>query len=443
MFSVAYKRYVLSMLTLVCTLGFLDSGLIGLLLQSIKEDLRLTDTQLGLLTGIAFALFYATLGVPMARWADRGNRSTIASLAIGLWGAAVMMCLFVTSFAQLVFVRMICAVGDAGVRPATYSLLGDYFPKPAERTRAMAIFWSAGPLAALISFVAGGALNEIYGWRVTLFLMGFPGLLIAVLLRTTVIEPRAPAGGRVSQQNSQPILTVLAALWRQRSTRQLIIALTLLQTLTVGLTPWFAAFLMRSHGMGTAELGVWLGLIFGIGGVAGALLGGYVSGRWYANDERGQMRLSALMIGSLVPCFVLFLLLPQRLHALIALFPLLTVLGFFVGPTFALLQRLVVDEMRATSLAVVMLFSSLIGMGIGPLMVGMLSDMLTPALGSESLRYAMLISSSVALWSAYHFWQVGRTVQEDLRIVTERLQSHAPAADLREAVLGPAQGASL
>jgi hypothetical protein len=185
----------------------------------------------------------------------------------------------------------------------------------------------------------------------------------------------------------------------------------------LGLMPWYAAFMMRTHAMGTAELGVWLGLIVGSGGGAGMLLGGYVAGRWFANNERAQMRLSALMIASLVPCFALFLLLPRKYEALTAFIPLIMVFNCFFGPTFALLQRLVADDTRATTLAVVMLLANFIGMGIGPQMVGTLSDVLAPALGVDSLRYAMLIMSFTALWAAYHFWQVGNNVESDLRTV--------------------------
>jgi predicted MFS family arabinose efflux permease len=184
---------------------------------------------------------------------------------------------------------------------------------------------------------------------------------------------------------------------------------------------------MRSHGMGTAELGVWLGCIFGFSGVVGTLLGGYVAERWFANDERGQMRLSAIMIASLLPWFFLFLLLPGKQQALAALVPLMVVFYFFVGPTFALLQRLVIDEIRATSLAVVMLLANLIGMGIGSQVVGVLSDLLEPRYGADSLRYAMLIMSVVALWAAFHFWRAGRTASDDLAVVANRAPVDAGA----------------
>ena len=414
-----YKGYVLGLLTTVYTLGLMDRGLMTLLLQPIKEDLRLSDTQLGFLTGIAFALFYATLGVPIARWADRWNRVAITSMAVTVWAATVMACLFVGNFVQLLFARIAAAVGEAGCMPPTYSLLGDYFPKPVQRARAMAIYMLANPLCLLIGFIVGSRLNARYGWRSTFFLMGIPALLAALLVQLTIREPRRTQDA--SEQRSlggAPRMTdALALLWHQQSARNLMIAIILLFTMGLGLSPWFAAFLMRSHGMGTAELGVWLGLIFGIGGIAGSLLGGYVATRWYGEDAQGQIRLSAIMIAALVPFFFMFLLLPGKYQALSALVGLEVVLFFFTGPTYALIQRLVPDDMRATTLSIMMLLANLIGMGIGPQAVGILSDALTPFYGVDGLRYAMLIVSLVAPGSAYYFMRAARTVTRDLESV--------------------------
>ena len=417
--SGAYRGYVLGVLTLVFTLNYLDRGLIVLLLQPIKEDLHLSDTQLGLLTGIAFGLFYATLGVPIARWADRGNRVVITSISIGLWGATVMVSMFVTNFAQLLFARVCAAVGESGCIPPTYSLVGDYFPGAGERTRSMAIYWLASPLAALISFVVGGQLNELLGWRMTFFVMGIPALIMCVIVKLTVIEPRSLIDGSLAAPILPPLPSmaiVLRTLWQQRASRNLTIAIVLLSTMSLGLAPWYAAFMMRSHGMTTAEVGTWLGLILGGSGAAGVLVGGYVGGRWFADNYRSQMRLSAVLVGSLVPFYILFLLLPGKHAALCSLIPLMMAFCFFVGPAYALLQRLVKDDMRATSMAVVMLLSNLIGMGVGPQVVGILSDLWHPTLGNDSLRYAMLCMSFVAIWSAGHFWRVGHTVDEDLAV---------------------------
>jgi MFS family permease len=426
MFSRAYKRYALAAVTAVYTLNLVDRGLMALLLQPIKEDLQLSDTQLGFLTGIAFGLFYATLGLPLARWADRGNRVTITAAAIGLWGLTVMACLLVTNFLQLLFARIAAAIGESGCKPPTYSLVGDYFPEPAERTRALAVYMTGSYLSTLLAFVLGGWLNEQIGWRMTFFLMGIPGLLLAVVLKLTVAEPRVRADGVRVQRPPQPAMrAVLTLLWRQPSLRHLGIALILLYTMGLGLGPWKAAFMIRSHGMGTAELGVWMGMIFTTAGIAGVLAGGYVAARWFADDERGQMRMSAVAVAcSTVPYFA-FLMLPQKHQALLALVPQVLTFGLFLGPTYTLMQRLVPDEMRATMMALVMLLANLIGFGIGPQVVGILSDVLQPMLGSDSLRYAMLSMSFVALWAGCHFWRVGRTIREDLAIVAARAQTHA------------------
>jgi MFS family permease len=416
--SSLYKAYVLAVLTGVTTLNYLDRVLLGLVLQPIKVDLRLSDSQLGFLTGIAFAVFYATLGLPISRWADRGNRVTIASLAIGLWGVTVMTCLFVTSFAKLLLARIAAAVGESGCIPPTYSLVGDYFPNPGERARALAIYSAANPLSVLIGCMAGGWLNEQFGWRISFFIIGIPGLLMAVLVKYTIAETPVRLARAGEQLTESPrVAQVWRALWCQRSIRCLGLGYILFATLGLGLTPWYAAFLTRSHGMSTAEVGVWFGLVVGINGIVGMLLGGYVVGRWFAHDESRQLRLTALLTALLVPTFALFLLLPEKHQAMLALVPMVLVFNCFSGPLYALIQRLVPDDMRATALAVVLLLSNLIGLGLGPQIVGIISDALEYSLGTDSLRYAMLSMTLTAVWAAYYFWKASGSVAHDLQEV--------------------------
>ena len=436
--STPYRVYALGAMTAIYTLNLVDRGLIMLLLHPIKQDLSLSDTQLGLLTGILFGLFYAVLGVPIARWADRGDRVTVASLAIGLWGLTVMATMLVANYWQLVVARIAAAVGEAGCKPPTYSLVGDYFTEPTARTRAMAVYMTAGPLALLISFVAGGWLAETYGWRVAFFILGVPGLLLAILFRLTVVEPRARVAidarsGAENVRDEPRFVDVFRLMWRQRASRHIAIALILLYTMGYGLSPWYAAFMIRTHHMGTSELGVAMGLIFSIAGVIGVLAGGAAATRWFGTDPRGQLRLSTLSVAAVLPCFILFLTLPGGRQALAALFPLMLLFNAFLGPTYALMQRLVPAGMRATMMALVMLLANLIGFGLGPQAVGVLSDALAPRFGVDSLRYAMLMLSFVALWSAWHFWRAGRTVALDLDAVgreapkLDSLPSHAPA----------------
>jgi predicted MFS family arabinose efflux permease len=270
----------------------------------------------------------------------------------------------------------------------------------------------ASPISSLASFMLGGWLNERFGWRMAFFVIGIPGLLVALAVKLTVREPRTRA---VVARSPQPtIKEVIATLWCRRACRHLGIALILLYTMSLGLAPWYAAFMMRSHGMGTGELGLWLGSIFGLGGIAGALLGGHWAATRFAGDERGQMRMTAMAVVALLPCFVVFLTLPQKQQALLALIPLVMLFSVFLGPTYALMQRVVPDGMRATMLAVVMLLVNLIGMGLGPQIVGILSDAFTPRFGNDGLRYAMLTMSFVALWASFHFWRVGETIRQDL-----------------------------
>jgi predicted MFS family arabinose efflux permease len=381
----------------------------------MKADLHLSDTQLGFMTGTAFGLVYAVLGVPFARWTDRGERNRIASFAMGLWGVTMMVCPLVTNFTQLVAARVSTAVGEAGCMPPTYSLVGDYFQNPSQRTRAMTIYMLSNPLSLLLSFLLGGKLNDLYGWRITFFAMAIPAVVLAVLVRATLRETRKVTRRRADDNERPPTVAALVVvLWRCRSMRHLLCALVLLYTMGLGLSPWYGSFMVRSHAMGSSELGLALGLIFGLGGIVGVLSGGYIAERWFSGDEQGQMRTVAVATALLVPCFALFVLSHNTYLALLGLLPFTIGALFFSGPIFALMQRLVAHDIRATTLAVVMLIYNVVGMGIGPQVVGLLSDAYRPVVGIQSLRYAMLSFALLSLWAAYHFWQVGKTVRQDL-----------------------------
>jgi MFS family permease len=421
--SVAFG-YGLTLLTAIHTLNYTDRAVFGLLLQSIKTDLDLSDTQLGFVTGIAFALFYATLGVPIARWSDRGNRVNIASMFMALWGVTVMATGLVVTFAQLVIARIAAAAGEAGCIPPTYSLVGDYFPEASARTRAMAIYMIASPLASIFAFVAGGFLNEQIGWRQTIAVIGVPGIVVALLARFTLTEPRQAAPDPPVKSDGSPLFQkVLRAMWQVRSCRHLTVALILLYAVGLGLSPWYAAFLIRAHDMTTGELGLWFGGIFGIGGIVGVLLGGLMPLLKRAAGEKTQMRICALSVALLTPAFAAFLLAPGKYGAMAGLIPITLGFAFLLGPAFALLQRLVPGDMRASVMAVFMLLANLIGMGLGPQIVGILSDRFQESMGEDALRYAMLCLAGLPLWSAVHLWIVGGIIDDDL---AETRPGHQP-----------------
>lgn len=414
------KRCALVVLSFIYGLSFADRALLGMLLQSIKEDLRLSDSQLGFLSGTASGLFFAILGVSVARWADRGNRVTIASVGIALWGCTVMASAWVGSYVQMIVARVAASIGEAGGGPPTYSLLGDYFPQAAERTRAMYAYQAAGPIAITIGLTFAGWVNEVYGWRQTFVVMGAVGLCLALIAKLTLKEPRiSKASLSGSARSSVPSFrSILVVVWGQKACRHLMFASIVLTTMVAGTSPWLSSFMVRSHGMETAELGMWIGFGYGLSGLAGLLLGAYVVNRWFVTSEKKQLRLAALGVVCSLPLMITFLTVPEK-HEALGAFVLQTVtLNAFLPPVLALLQRLIPDDMRATVMAMITMVATIVGMAVGPQLVGTLSDLLKPALGPDALRYAMMIVSCLALWGACHLWVSSRAIEHDLSRVS-------------------------
>jgi predicted MFS family arabinose efflux permease len=417
----AYKNYALTLLTIIMVFNYVDRLSMGLMLQDIKVDLSLSDTQLGLLTGITFAAFYAIMGIPIARWADRGNRVTIISLTVALWSAAVALCGVASNFRQLMFIRMGVAIGEAGCHPPAFSLIADYFTR-AERPRAIARYMLGWPLALLVGNVAAGWLNQRYGWRATFVIIGMPGLALAALARFTLKEPRRVIGGTTSRAPSaekidlrQPsVREVFVTLWRTAAFRHLLFCFSLSYFFGNGILQWQPTFFVRTHGFQTAELGRWFALIYGVGGLFATYVGGELASRYAANNERLQFQAMAVLYASLAVLSAGVYLAPNRYLALGVL--TLSSMGIAAvgGPLFAATQTLVPPRMRAMSIAIVLFSSNLIGLGFGPLMVGALSDALRPALGEESLRYALLAITPGYFWCAWHLWRGSRTVTRDV-----------------------------
>jgi predicted MFS family arabinose efflux permease len=413
-FSDAYRRYALILLTAVYTLSYMDRLMLGMLMQPMKNDLHLSDTQLGFMTGIAFALFYATLGVPIARWADRGDRVTIASLAIGLWSVVVAACGFAGSFGQLVLLRVGAAVGEAGVFPPAYSLIGDYFEEKA-RVRAFSVFMSALSVSLLLSYILAGWLNELVGWRMTFVLVGAPGVLASILIRATLKETRGhPTETSGPRPRAPRLKETVSALVGNRSYVLIVGALTFANFAGIGVGSWQAAYFIRQYDIPTAELGLWMGLLTGgFGGIA-TWLGGVLASRVYPQDYAGQLRASAMIVIFMFPCYLLMLYSPWKLLALLMIAPVAVTTLSFYGPVISMIQGLVDTRTRAVAMALLLLVLNLIGMGIGPQATGLLSDILTPSLGVGGLRLAMAIGAAAALASAWCFWRASRAVGPDM-----------------------------
>ena len=415
-----HKYYMLGLVSCVTVFSYLDRSVMSLLLELIKHDLMLSDSQLGLLNGFAFAFFYAVAGVPIARWADRGNRNIIISAATILWSSMLVLMSVVTGFAQLLLVRVSVAVGEAGCLPPAVSLISDNFDRD-ERPRAMGIYWLSSPIAAIIAYLGGGWLAEAVGWRTTFLMIGVSGVFIAVLVKLTLREPRLEGRASIITTELPPLNKVLKTLWHQGTFRYLVIAYSLGTFFGAGIGVWIPSFFMRSHGVSTAELGVWLALVWGLGGIVGSYLGGFFATRFAAGNEALQMRVVAMGMMICSGLFIFCFLSSNKFlsFALMASFSL--IFHMFFGPVFAAFQSLVSDDMRASSLAIVYMFSNFIGLGVGPLAVGMVSDMLSPMFGLEALRYALVFFSPGYFWAAYYFWISSKTIGADImRIEQEK-----------------------
>jgi MFS transporter, Spinster family, sphingosine-1-phosphate transporter len=428
--SRVYKHYLLGVLTVILLFNYVDRLALGVMLEDIKSEFSLSDTQLGILSGIAFALFYSIMGIPIARWADRGNRVTIIWLTALLWSVAVALCGVAASFVQLLLIRIVVAVGEAGCTPPAYSLMADYFSR-AERPRAAAIYGLAGTLSAVVGYMVAGWLNELFGWRVTFILLGIPGLLLAALARFTLREPRLQTQNRDvpgTVSASQPSLgEVWATLTGSVTFRHLLLCVSVMSFFLYGIGQWHAPFFIRTYGLETGQIGTWLTVVWGLGGLVGAYMGGELASRHAAQNESLQLFAMsiAIAISGLLTMFVY--LAPNAVTAFTLMGLAAIGLNTSNGPLYATIQTLVPARMRAMSIALVFFFANLIGAGLGPLATGVISDALRPWAGDQSLRYALLCLAPGYFWVAWHAWRASQTVAHDLRSApTESEQMRAP-----------------
>lgn len=432
---------MLGVLLVIMAFNFVDRLATGLMLQSIKLDLNLTDTQLGLLTGIAFALFYSLMGIPIARLADRGNRVTIISVTTALWSIAVALCGAVTGFTQLLVVRVFVGVGEAGCIPPAHSLIADYFNRT-ERPKAVSIYMLGGPLSTVIGYFFGGWLNVLYGWRATFMLLGVPGLVLGALAKLTLREPRYPLVSSithrrdvdqsdVSTNEAAPSLRqVFTTLWRSLTFRHLLFSFSILYFFGFGILQWQPAFFIRSYGLKSGEVGTWFAVIYGLGGILGIRLGGEWATRYAANNETLQLKGTALAYAIVGTFSVLIYLSFNRYVAFAAMAVISIGGGAANAPLFATIQTLIPQRMRAVSIAAVYLCANLVGLGLGPLAAGALSDSLRHLLGNESLRYALLLLSPGYIWGGWHLWRASKTVLGDMQLVQAEEDHQSPIPTL-------------
>ncbi|MGE0582888.1 MAG: spinster family MFS transporter [Steroidobacteraceae bacterium] len=414
--SAAYRAYVLALLVVVYTFNFIDRVIVGILAEPLKRDLALSDTQLGLMSGAAFALFYTLLGIPIARLADRGSRTWIMTGALATWSAFTALCGQAQSFAQLFLARVGVGVGEAGGVAPAFSLISDYFP-PRQRARALAVFSFGVPIGSGLGTLLGGLVASAIDWRVAFLAVGAGGLLLAPLFRCTVREPirgaldALRAGPSPAIHGSFPdALRVLAG---KPSFLLLTLGASSSSIVGYGLLFWTPSFFIRSHGLTLAQTAWFVGLGTMAFGIAGIWLGGWAADRLGARRKAAYALVPGVMLLAIVPFLVAGVLVPSTLAACVLFSVPMTLNASWTGPVYATLQHLVVPQMRATASAVFLFMINLIGIGGGTLFVGALSDQLAPHFGQDALRYAIVIATGFYFVSAAFFFAASRRLDRD------------------------------
>ncbi len=430
-FTNRYKHYVLGVLVVVYVFNFIDRQILSILLEPIRKDLGLSDTQLGFLSGVAFAIFYATMGIPIARLADRSSRVNIISWCLAAWSLMTAVCGLAGNFWQLMAGRVGVAIGEAGASPSSHSLISDYFT-PETRASAMGIYSMGVPIGTLIGLMAGGWLVHFFDWRTAFIVVGLPGILMGIIVRMTVKEP--PRGNTDvvrRHQEPAPLMEVVRYLWARRSFRHVTLGVAAHAFVSYGVNGWLPAFFARSYQMSSGEIGTWLSLLIGISAGLGTFIGGFWSDRWAKSDRRWYVWIPGITLAAGVPFFLVAIMSYDKYVTLMMLTLPLFFGYIYLGPTFAVIQGLAEVRMRAIASAILLFVISLIGLGLGPFLVGVLSDYLKPEYGEESLRISLTFAFLFNILAGVHYYFAGLTLREDLDSNPDRI---APCA--AEAIRG-------
>lgn len=419
--------YVVAVLFLIGVFNVMDRQLLSILLEPIRRDLGASDTVMGALTGFAFVSFNSLVAVPIARAADVRSRRDIIALALAFWSVMTTAAAFVTSTVQLALTRVGLGIGEAATNPASQSMLSDLFPLD-RRTVALTVLLVSTPVGLMTAFLAGGALYEALGWRLTFVTAGLPGLLLAVIVRLTVAEP--PRGG-LAWAGTDPerfdLRSTARYLWGFPSLRYLAAGATLSVFAGWAFLVWSPAFLVRAHGMSTREAGLWLGLAAGIGGAAGMLSSGFAAQRLARRDRRWLLGVPAVISLLGVPFVIAFLTLQSGKAAAAMAFGVILFGPAILGPTAAVTQTLAEVRMRAVAASLVMATFNLAGLGLGPLTVGILSDLLAGTGGADGLRLALLSTTVGALMGAGALFALGaQRLPADLKRAEARREPASP-----------------
>jgi predicted MFS family arabinose efflux permease len=414
-----YGGYAIGLLVLINMVNYMDRMVLSVLLPDIKADLGLTDSQLGWLTGMAFAFFYATFGLPLARLADVWVRKHIISLALVGWSAMTMVSGAATSFTTLLLARVGVGIGESGCIPPSHSLIAD-LTQPEKRAGAMAWHTAGATMGIMAGLVVGGWLAGQVGWRWTFVIVGAPGILLALVMTLTFREPRRQTHGSTQDGTDQNGFgQTIGRLIRVASYRHLLMAFGTAVFASYGLMQWLPSYYMRTFDLSPGAVGILFGLVLGVGSTIGTIGGGYLANYLMKRDLRWGAWLPFIAVVSGVPFLFVTLLSNSLEIALSANLAQAIVAGVANGPIMALIQTVVRARERAVASALVMFAASLIGVGAGPVVVGYLSDGFTTSGAENPLRLALLVASAFPLWSGVHLLFVTRTLRLDAARVGE------------------------
>ncbi|MEP0190407.1 MAG: MFS transporter [Erythrobacter sp.] len=418
--STARANYVLGVLFLVIMLNFLDRQVLAILAEPIKQDMGLTDQQVGLMTGLAFSLFYTTLAVPLAALADRWNRSWIIAAAITVWSIMTMLCGAAQNFVQLFLARVGVGIGESANSPPAQSLIAEYFP-PERRTFALGIYGSAVPIGAFLASAGGGWLVENFNWRTVFVIAGAPGILVGLIMWLTV-KDRRPHGKLLKAfergEGEATFTEVSKDLARKPAYWHLVAGGTVVAFVAFGIAAFYGALFVRVYGLGYTELGLKLGLMIGIAGVLGSWLGGGLGSWLDKKTPAGSLIAASLVFLLAVPATYVGVNLESANLSFVFLGVLTFASTFYYGPTFSMMQALASDRMRAMAVAIFLLVSGIFGIGLGPVFVGTVSDWISggdPAREAEAIAGAIGITGCFSIWSAFHFWRAAQCVRKEAR----------------------------
>jgi MFS family permease len=428
--SPSYAFYALVLLTVVNLFATIDYRVVGIVAEPIKNEFHLADWQIGMMTGFAFGLFYTVLGMPIARLADRGNRSMVIVASMTVWSIFTMLCGTVTSFLQLCLYRMGVGIGEGGATPPAHSIITEYTPKE-KRATALAFHSMSIPLGALAGFAFGGLIFDKYGWRTAFVVAGAPGILLAILCAFTLKETRSKLKTQVAaaKADQPPFWDSLRILFSKRTYWMLMLTIVFKAFTNYGMQAFVVSFFLRNHADEVAQLaagfglksvgflGVFIGLIAGGCGAISIILGGWIADKAATKDVRNMMLTPAFGCLAAFPVVVVALEVHSAVLGLALLVIPYLLNGFGYGPVYAAMQSVVQPNMRATATAVVLFVNSLFGQALGPLLVGIMSDYFSNTMGmgsAEGVRVSLICSSSIAIPTCILYLLSRKTMRQEM-----------------------------